>query len=479
VDTELALLRYRKGALLGSRYEVRSLLGQGGMAEVYLAWDRALRRRVAVKVLAQGLARDPRFVARFRREAHAAASLSHPSIVAVFDTGTEEGTPFIVMELVDGRCLDDLLWEEAPLVAERAARIADAVAGALGHAHRAGIVHRDVKPANIMLAQDGSVKVLDFGIARAVAWTPVTTTIEVRGTAEYLAPEQVQGRQVDGRSDIYSLGAVTYEMLTGRPPFTGDSPLAIAYRHVQEQPAPVRSLNPGVPAAVEAAVMRCLQKSPAARYQRAEEFRRDLRHALGQGDSGERLGPPVPPGMSPVTPVLAASVGQDEARSPSAPDPGVDADRSWWRRWWLAVGAVAVLCSVLGATVLLAASGHRSRGGPSQLVPLPTAPAPLPAPQAVRAAAECDGFLSARVTLTWAAAGSSVVDGYEVYRSSAPDGHFEMIALMVGRTSTRYVDAGLGTGETHRYVVKATGEGRTSPTSGGTSVDTPRFCFWP
>src|SRR5437773_2700367 len=209
--------------VLAGRYELEEVLGHGGMAEVFLGTDRVLGRRIAIKVLSDRFARDSSFVARFRREAQSAASLNHPNVVSVFDTGSDNGTHFIIMEYVQGKTLAEVIKEEAPLAPERATRIAQDVADALAFAHDAGIVHRDVKPGNIMLSPGGDVKVMDFGIARATSSESLTQTATVLGTATYFSPEQAQGEGVDARSDVYSLGIVLYEMLTGRPPFNGDS----------------------------------------------------------------------------------------------------------------------------------------------------------------------------------------------------------------------------------------------------------------
>jgi serine/threonine protein kinase len=270
--------------LLG-RYEVGRLLGAGGMAEVYEGLDRLLARRIAIKVLLAQYAHDPAFLARFRREAQAAASLSHPNIVGVFDTGCEGDTWFIVMEYVDGRTLKDVIRAEGPLYWSRAAEVAGDVAGALAVAHARGIVHRDVKPGNVMLTTDGKVKVMDFGIARASAVPSITQTSAVVGTAQYIAPEQAQGLEVDPRTDVYALGCCLYEMLTGQVPFTGPTPVAIAYRHVREDPTPPRALNPDVPVSLERVCLKAMAKSPEDRYQTAVDFQQDLERV--------RVGDPV------------------------------------------------------------------------------------------------------------------------------------------------------------------------------------------
>jgi len=267
--------------LLGDRYEVGRLLGAGGMAEVFEGRDRLLARRVAIKVLLAEFARDPSFLVRFKREAQAAASLSHPNIVAVYDTGVEGATNFIVMEYVEGRTLRDLLRIGGPPPPDRAAGIAADACGALAAAHARGLIHRDVKPANVMLTGDGTVKVMDFGIARATTSETITQTHAVIGTAQYISPEQVEGREVDARSDLYSLGCMLYEMLTGRVPFSGESPIAIAYRHVREDPVPPRRIDPRVPPALEAITLRAMAKNPGHRYQTAAEMEADLERALG------------------------------------------------------------------------------------------------------------------------------------------------------------------------------------------------------
>ena len=271
---------------LGDRYELGEVLGYGGMAEVLRGRDLRLGRDVAVKTLRVDLARDPSFQSRFRREAQSAASLNHPTIVAVYDTGesTLDGVqvPYIVMEYVDGRTLRDVLKTERHIMPTRALEITAQVLQALDYSHRNGIIHRDIKPGNVMLTRSGDVKVMDFGIARALAQSAatVTQTAAVIGTAQYLSPEQARGEPVDPRSDIYSAGCLLYELLTGVPPFTGDSPVAVAYQHVREDPAPPSQVNPDVSPAIDSIVLKAMAKNPANRYQSAGEMREDIERAL-------------------------------------------------------------------------------------------------------------------------------------------------------------------------------------------------------
>ncbi|MFC6883583.1 Stk1 family PASTA domain-containing Ser/Thr kinase [Actinomadura yumaensis] len=272
--------------LLGGRYELDAVIGRGGMAEVYRARDLRLDRVVAVKTLRSDLARDPTFQARFRREAQSAASLNHPSVVAVYDTGEDTvgdtHIPYIVMEFVDGSTLRELLHENRALLPDKALEITDGVLRALDYSHRGGIVHRDIKPANVMLTRNHEVKVMDFGIARAMADSAatMTQTAQVIGTAQYLSPEQARGERVDTRSDIYSTGCVLYELLTGRPPFTGDSPVAIAYQHVREEPIPPSQIDPDIPQWADAIVLKAMAKDPDHRYQNANEFRQEIQRVL-------------------------------------------------------------------------------------------------------------------------------------------------------------------------------------------------------
>ncbi|MFY9805890.1 MAG: Stk1 family PASTA domain-containing Ser/Thr kinase [Pseudonocardiaceae bacterium] len=280
--------------LLSDRYELGETLGYGGMSEVHRGRDVRLDRDVAVKVLRADLARDPQFQHRFRREAQNAAALNHPAIVAVYDTGeTVSGygpLPYIVMEYVEGRTLRDIVKTEGPMDEQRAMETMADICAALDFSHRNGIIHRDVKPANVMINNVGAVKVMDFGIARALAdGQGVTQTAAVVGTAQYLSPEQARGELVDARSDVYAAGCVLYELITGEPPFTGDSPVAVAYQHVREDPIPPSRQNPDVSAALDAVVLKAMSKNPANRYQSAAEMRTDLVRVL----SGQRQLAPV------------------------------------------------------------------------------------------------------------------------------------------------------------------------------------------
>ncbi|MCQ1956035.1 Stk1 family PASTA domain-containing Ser/Thr kinase [Arthrobacter sp. zg-Y826] len=308
--------------VLNGRYEVGELIGRGGMADVYLGRDIRLGRTVAIKVLRPDLARDPLFQSRFRREARAVAGLNHPSVVSVYDTGDQESAsprddvrlPYIVMEYVPGRTLRDLLKADE-LTIEKSIDYSLGVLAALDYSHRSGIVHRDIKPANVMVTADGGVKVMDFGIARAMADSAatMTQTQAVVGTAQYLSPEQARGETVDARSDLYSTACLLFELLTGRPPFIGESPVSVAYQHVREQPVTASSLNPEVPAALDDVLKRGLAKDRDHRYQTAREFREALLSARDGGPvtaATQAISLPRPP-----EPAAVAMVPEDEPRT--------------------------------------------------------------------------------------------------------------------------------------------------------------------
>ncbi|MCF7551906.1 Stk1 family PASTA domain-containing Ser/Thr kinase [Pseudonocardia sp. WMMC193] len=267
--------------LLSERYQLGDTLGYGGMSEVHRGMDTRLGRDVAIKVLRADLARDPQFQLRFRREAQNAAALNHPAIVAVYDTGETQSEfgplPYIVMEFVDGQTLREIVKSTGPLSQQRVIEVMADVCAALDFSHRHNIIHRDVKPANIMITRNGAVKVMDFGIARALGeGQNVTQTAAVIGTAQYLSPEQARGEQVDARSDVYAAGCVLFELLTGEPPFTGDTPVAVAYQHVREDPRRPSDVNPQIPPALDAVILKALSKNPVNRYQSAAEMRADL-----------------------------------------------------------------------------------------------------------------------------------------------------------------------------------------------------------
>ncbi len=346
--------RFPIGTLFAGRYELVRSLGGGGMSEVYLARDRLLSREVAVKVIRPELAAEERSLARFRREARAAASLSHPGIVAIHDVGVHQDAPFIVMERVEGRTLGQVLHDEGRLSPDRVAEIGSAVARALAAAHAAGIVHRDVKPGNIMLTESGQVKVLDFGIAHAARWTPLTEGPVIHGTAEYMSPEQIRGQGIDPRTDVYALGAVLYELLSGHPPFHGETPLAIAYRHLEDTPPPVESHRPDVPPGLAAVLARSLAKARGHRYRSADEMAAELdRVRSGKPASTVRM----PPG--PDTRVLQERESQGPARRRSLVP-------------WLVGGGVTIAIALVAVAVLFAALSRdrdrpRGPGAPAEL----------------------------------------------------------------------------------------------------------------
>jgi len=353
---------------LSDRYELGEILGFGGMSEVHLARDVRLHRDVAVKVLRADLARDPSFYLRFRREAQNAAALNHPAIVAVYDTGEAETAtgplPYIVMEYVEGVTLRDIVHNDGPIEARRAIEIIADACQALNFSHQHGIIHRDVKPANIMMSKSGAVKVMDFGIARALhdGGVSVTQTAAVIGTAQYLSPEQARGETVDARSDVYSLGCVLYELLTGEPPFVGDSPVAVAYQHVREDPVPPSERNPALSPELDAVVLKALAKNPDNRYQTAAEMRTDLIRV----HSGEAPEAPKVFTDAERTSLLSAGPAMGRHQQPTENIPATHQPRYVPKernpaigRWFAIVAVLAVLTVVV--TVLLNFVGGNPR----------------------------------------------------------------------------------------------------------------------
>ncbi len=357
---------------LGDRYEIKQIIGRGGMAEVHEGLDSRLNRRVAIKVLRADLARDPIFLERFRREAQSAAGLNHPNIVSIYDTGedtytegiTRTSVPYIVMEYVDGVTLREMLQNGPRILPERGLEILAGVLAALDYAHRHGIVHRDIKPANVMINTHGDAKVMDFGIARAMsdAATSVTATSAVMGTAQYLSPEQARGEVADARSDIYAAGCLLYELLTGSTPFTGDSPVSIAYQHVNSQVTPPSHLDPSIPPTLDAIVLQALAKNPTSRYQSAAQMRADVERAIAGMPISAAANTQVFTQSAPTTAIPIVEL-EDNAQSGRA-------KKSRPRSKKFKIGsAVAGLVAAVTAVFLLASTLFGGGGGNNATVP--------------------------------------------------------------------------------------------------------------
>jgi eukaryotic-like serine/threonine-protein kinase len=342
------------GALVDGRYRILRRIGSGGMADVYAAEDTHLGREVALKVLHRRFAQDQEFVERFRREAKAAAGLAHPNVVGVFDRGEHEGTYYIAMECLTGRTLKEIVASEAPLSQQRVIDLGVQILHAAGFAHRHGVIHRDFKPHNVIVDERGHAKVTDFGIARAGA-SEMTETGSIMGTAHYLSPEQAQGHAVTAASDLYSIGVMLYEMLAAQLPFEGESAVAIALKHLSEQPAPISQLRPDVHPALEAVVMAALAKDPAQRWQTADDFAEGLEAARAQIDAGANGGQSTAAFAPIPLPAAAGPAGADGEPPPLAPVSAPEKERR--RRWpWFTIGLLTL--ALVGFLAWLIASGE-------------------------------------------------------------------------------------------------------------------------
>ena len=485
--------------VLGGRYELGEVLGRGGMAVVRVAQDRVLGRRVAIKLLRPDLAQDPEVLSRFRREARSVAALNHPAVVGVHDVGEDAAgpgdvaAPFLVMELVRGATVRDLLGQQRPtrdpaqpgVGVEMAVAITTGVLAALAYSHRAGIVHRDIKPANVMLTPDGQVKVMDFGIARALAdaASTATHTSAVLGTAQYLSPEQARGRPVDARTDLYSTGCLLYELLTGRPPFRGDSAVSLAYQHVSEPPDPPSDHAPGLPAALDRVVLRALAKEPDDRYADADAFRRDLEDAA----RGVDVAPPsaVAAASTTAMPAAAAPLGPVPLAEPGDEDPAPPAGQRGRRAVVVLAALVGLALVALAAVLLPQLVGDDDGAATARTVPDVVGQTR----QAAQAAVERQGLVYAETT----GPSDDVAEGRAVSQdpagsTSAPEGSTVAVVVstgpsavavpdLTGRTEAQALralqDAGLQLGDVQRVPDPRVAEDsvvRTDP-SAGTSAD--------
>jgi predicted Ser/Thr protein kinase len=456
------------GSSLLDRYHVRAFIGRGGMGEVFEAVDLRLDRTVAIKVLRPELAADRRLVARFRREASTAARLAHPGIVAVHDVGDDGPVTFIVMEFVAGRTLTELT-ADAPVPATRVRSIALEAARALAHAHARGVVHRDVAPGNVMVTAEGRVKILDFGIARAMRGSGRPGSSSAHGTVAYVAPEVIDGVTADQRADVYALGAVCYQLLTGHPPFEGSSDREVARRLRTERPVRPRAWNAAVPEDLEAVVLRCLAREPGERFPDAEAVATALErlsldaaatHPLPLADRGPgvaRTEPLTHPATRPLP------VALEEDRIETRPRRGSTVVR---RSIQAVIGLMGVAVLILVVPAVVATS--------TPVRPTVRGPAPVPAPSALGATGTCDGFLAAGVDLSWVPGEGA--KGTEIWRRTSSDAPWRRVARVAAPVST-YRDADLALDRRYEYLVRGFAGMRTSRASVTAAADTPLLCL--
>jgi serine/threonine-protein kinase len=371
--------------------------------------------------------------------------------VTVFDVEEDERGPFIVMELVSGEALDSLLRREGHLEAGRVVEIGHAIADTIAVAHEAGIVHRDLKPGNIMVTSPKEVKVLDFGIARALSWTPLTSRKVIQGTAEYLSPEQARGETLDGRSDVYSLGVMLYEMLTGAPPFTCDSPLAILLKHLQERPADPRTIDRSIPKGLSDVVMRCLEKAPGDRYASA----RDLRDALAT--CGAEWTP------------AATATTRMETRAPTFRYGRFRKPHAKLRR--VAILSVLLLGAIAAGNFVPNLFDRASATTTKE--PIKT----VAAPTGLHLTSACDGFVGTKTALSWVPVTEANVIGYEVYRGTGNE-PYEKVSVLTGREQASFADNNLETDTTYHYKLRSVAPGRDGDFSQSVSIGTPILCLW-
>ncbi|MGZ4131537.1 MAG: protein kinase domain-containing protein [Actinomycetota bacterium] len=447
------------GTVLGARYALRGLLGRGGMGEVYEAADLRLDRTVAVKVLRPELAADRRFVARFEREARTAARLQHPGIVAVFDVGEDGGRVFTVLEHVPGRTLAELLRAQSRLAPAEVASIGADVADALAHAHARGVVHRDVAPGNVMVRVDGVVKVLDFGIARALQGSGLGTSVTAHGTVAYAAPEVLRGEPGDQRVDVYGLGAVLYELLVGAPPFSGRDDAAVEARLAADAPPPLRAIEPSVPPGLEETVLRCLARDPAGRDAHAGRLAAELRRLAAFLPTTTPA--PIPPPDDTTTDRLRTPVATTVMPAPAGR-----------RRRRPPLLVAALLAAVLGAAALIVGPSLLALRDP--VAARVAGPPSLPAPTGLAAGASCDGFLSAGVDLSWGPVPGAT--GYQIWRRGTSGEPWTQVT-QVGAGATALRDHELGLNAFYVYRVRGLDGPLPGRWSAPTTARTPGLCL--